>query len=93
MFNAFTDAAIDAVQTSKKQFVDTFVTHEGINSALNQFVDSQTKYTKAAVDSSIQTATSLGMLFTSKQFFDEIVNGYKSIIPAYTTNSLSKKAK
>lgn len=88
MFNTFAHAAVDAVQTSKKQFVDTFVKHEGIASTLNSFVDSQTKYTKSAIDAGIAASTSLGMILTSKNFFDEISESFKSFTPSF-----NKKAK
>ena len=52
MFTA--DFFIDTVQTSKKQFVNTFVQHEGVKKALNEFVDSQTAYTKSAVKSATE---------------------------------------
>jgi hypothetical protein len=42
------DSVIDAVQTSKKQFVKTFVTNEVIATAMNTFVDAQAAYTKQA---------------------------------------------
>jgi|688.fasta_scaffold01334_52 hypothetical protein len=82
MFNTFTDAAIDAVQTSKKNFVNTFVSHEGIARALNQFVDTQTSYTKSAISAGTTAATSLGMIFASKEFFDEMTNSFNSFVPA-----------
>lgn len=87
MFNTFTDAAIDAVQTSKKQFVNTFVQHEGIAKTLNSFVDAQTSYTKSAVTAGTVAATSLGMIFASKEFFDDITKNFKSFVP-----STNKKA-
>jgi len=87
MFNTFAHAAVDTIQNGKKQFVSTFVQHEGISKALNDFVDSQTKYTKSAVDAGIATATSLGLIFTSKAFYDEVTESVKSFIPTY------KKAK
>ena len=86
MFNQFAYAAVDAVQNSKKQFVETFVKHEGIANALNSFVDSQTKYTKSAIDAGVSTATSLGLILTSKSFFDEMTEQFKSLVP-------TKKAK
>lgn len=43
------DYIIDTVQAGKKQFVSTFVQHEGIKKALNDFIDGQTAYTKSAV--------------------------------------------
>lgn len=83
MFNTFAHAAVDAIQTSKKQFVETFVKHEGIATALNSFVDSQTKYTKSAIDAGIATATSLGAILASKSFFDEMTENAKSLVPAF----------
>lgn len=47
MFNM--DFMVDAVQNSKKTFIKTFVTNEKIATSLNDFVDSQTSYTKNAV--------------------------------------------
>jgi len=42
------DAIIDAVQNSKKQFVKTFVTNEAVAAAMNSFVEAQAEYTKQA---------------------------------------------
>lgn len=81
MFNTFTDAAIDAVQTSKKNFVNTFVQNKGIATALNSFVDAQTSYTKSAVMAGTQAATSIGMIVFSKQFFDDVTKSFKSFTP------------
>ena len=50
---------IDSVQNGKKQFVNTFVQHEGIKKALNDFIDGQTAYTKAAVDTTTKVGTRL----------------------------------
>jgi hypothetical protein len=81
MFNTFTDAFIDTFQSGKKNFVNTFVQHEGIAKALNQFVDAQTAYTKSAVNAGIQSATSIGMIVSSKQFMDEITSEVKNLMP------------
>ena len=89
MFNSFAYAAVDTIQEGKKKFVETFVQHEGIAKALNDFVDSQTKYTKSAVDAGLAAATSLGLIFTSKSFYDEITQSVKSLVPTTT----KKKAK
>lgn len=53
------DTTIDAVQIGKKQFVKTFVTDEKIAEALNQFIDSQTEYTKKATKATIDAGTTL----------------------------------
>ena len=83
MFNTFAHAAVDAVQNSKKQFVETFVKHEGIATAMNAFVDAQSKYTKSAIDAGINAATSIGMIVSSKAFFDEMTESVKSLAPAF----------
>jgi hypothetical protein len=91
MFNTFNYAVIDAVQEAKKQFVKTFVQHEGIANAMNTFVDSQAEYTKRAADASMAFATSLGLIITSKQFFDDVAKTIK--FPTATTKkAASKKA-
>lgn len=51
------DATIDAVQNGKKQFVSTFVQNEAVATALNDFVDAQTEYTKKAVKTTMDTTT------------------------------------
>jgi len=89
MFNTATYAFIDGVQDFKKKVVDTTVQHEGIKKALNGFVDAQTKYTKAAADAGLQSAMSLGMIFTSKEFYTDLADQYKALVPAFNV----KKAK
>lgn len=51
MFNTFAFTMIDAVQSGKKQFVNSTVFNSDIRNALNSFVDSQTEYTKSMVES------------------------------------------
>jgi predicted phage gp36 major capsid-like protein len=54
------DTTIDAVQTAKKQFVNTvFAQNKTIADALNGFVDAQAAYTKAAMAASTKSATTL----------------------------------
>lgn len=53
------DTTIDAIQTSKKTFVNTFVTNKKIADAMNNFVDAQTEYTKKALKTGTDTATTL----------------------------------
>lgn len=57
MFTA--DATIDAVQTAKKTFVNTFVTNEAVKAPLIKFIDAQADYTKKAAKVSMDTFTSL----------------------------------
>ena len=89
MFNTATYAFIDGVSDFKKKFVEQTVQHEGIKNALNGFVDAQAKYTKSAADAGMQSMMSLGMIFTSKDFYTEMGDQFKSMVPAFNT----KKAK
>ena len=89
MFNTATYAFIDGVSDFKKKFVEQTVQHEGIKTAMNTFVDAQSKYTKAAADAGMQSAMALGMIFTSKDFYTEMADQYKAMFPAFNV----KKAK
>lgn len=65
MFNP--EIIIDTIQNGKKQFVNTFVQHDGVKKALNEFVDAQAEYTKSAV----KTATEVNAkLITEMTKFD-----------------------
>ncbi len=89
MFNTATYAFIDGVSDFKKKFVEQTVQHEGIKNALNGFIDAQTKYTKSAADAGMQSMMSLGMIFTSKDFYTEMGDQVKAMVPAFNV----KKAK
>ena len=89
MFNTATYAFIDGVSDFKKKFVEQTVQHEGIKTAMNTFVDAQSKYTKAAADAGMQSMMALGMIFTSKDFYTEMGDQFKAMVPAFN----SKKAK
>jgi len=89
MFNTATYAFIDGITDFKKQFVEQTVQHEGIKTALNGFIDAQSKYTKSAADAGMQSMMSLGMIFTSKDFYTEMADQYKQMVSAFNT----KKAK
>jgi hypothetical protein len=89
MFNTATYAFIDGVSDFKKKFVEQTVQHDGIKTALNGFIDAQTKYTKSAADAGMQSAMALGMIFTSKDFYTEMGDQFKAMVPALNT----KKAK
>ena len=53
------DTMIDQVQSAKKQFVKTFVTDTKIADTLNQFVDSQTEYTKRATKATVDATSTI----------------------------------
>lgn len=90
MFNSFAYSAVDSIQAGKKQLIDTFVQHDGIKKTLNEFVDSQTTYTKAAIDSGISTMTNLGMIFSSQKFYNEIVDSVNKYYPQFTNLAKGK---
>jgi len=90
MFNTATYALIDGVSDFKKKIVEQTVQHEGIKTAMNSFVDAQTKYTKAAADAGMQSMMSLGMIFTSKTFYDEMGDQFKAMVPAFNAKKKSK---
>jgi len=89
MFNTASYAFIDGVSEFKKKIVEQTVQHDGIKTALNGFVDAQTKYTKQAADAGMQSMMALGMIFTSKEFYSQLADQYKAMVPAFNT----KKAK
>jgi uridine phosphorylase len=89
MFNTATYAFIDGVSDFKKKFVETTVQHDGIKTALNGFVDAQTKYTKAAADAGMQSMMAMGLIFSSKEFYSQLADQYKAMVPAFN----QKKAK
>lgn len=62
---------VDAIQTSKKIFVDTFVKHEGLAKSLNEFVDAQTDYTKQAIDASIKTGNEVYKTVSDRAFYTD----------------------
>ena len=90
MFNTATYAFIDGVSDFKKKFVEQTVQHEGIKNALNGFVDAQAKYTKAAADAGMQSAMALGMIFTSKDFYTEMGDQFKAMVPAFNVKKAKK---
>ena len=91
MFNTATHAFIDGVSDFKKKFVETTVQHEGIKNALNGFVDAQTKYTKSAADAGMQSMMSLGLIFTSKDFYTEMGDQFKAMVPAFNVKKTKAK--
>jgi len=68
MFNTFAHTAIDAIQNSKKQVVATFVQHQSLKDILNQYIDTQSKYTKEVVTNSVDLLTAAGAIMSSKDF-------------------------
>jgi hypothetical protein len=66
---------IDSIQSSKKQFVNTFVQDAKFKAELNKLIDAQAAATKTAVDASLAIATA---------FAKNMQDAAKSFVPAYT---------
>ena len=92
MFNQFAFQAVDGIQSAKKQFVNTFVQHEGFQKVLNNFVDAQAEYTKAAITAGSQAATGIQEILTDRTPY---INFTKKIAEYFPTAACatSKKAK
>jgi hypothetical protein len=71
MLSTLVNNTVDAIQTSKKIFVDTFVKHEGLAKIMHEFVDAQNEYTKKAVDVGFTTASNIHKIVTDKSFYTE----------------------
>ncbi len=81
---------VDAIQTSKKIFVDTFVKHEGLAKSLNEFVDAQTNYTKQAIDVSIKTANEVYNTVSDKAFYTDAAKSMQESAKAFYTQKKEK---
>lgn len=68
---AYTNAAIDAVQNAKSQFLSTFVKEEAFKKPLQAFVDAQTIFTKQVAKSAndvVEAATKYDYSKIAKTF-------------------------
>jgi hypothetical protein len=50
MLSYYLNQTVDAVQTAKKKFVDSTVFDAALAGHMNKFVETQTEYTKAALN-------------------------------------------
>ena len=71
MLTTLVNNTVDAIQTSKKIFVDTFVKHEGLAKNMHDFVDAQSEYTKKAIEVGFTTASNMHKTVTDKSFYTE----------------------
>ena len=92
MFNSFAHAAVDAVQTSKKQFVETTVQHEQLAQILNKFVDTQTEYTKSTIKAFSDVGTQAFSLMYNKNFGKELAESYGFELPTFGKKTKVKAA-
>jgi len=78
MFNTMTNSTIDMVTLAKKSFVDFYIPQESLKEPLNKFIDTQTQYTKDAVNTFTKVGSDIGALFFSKSFYTESVDIFQS---------------
>lgn len=71
MFNNIAIHTVNTIQEGKKKFVSTFVLHQGLAEACNQFIDSQTEYTKALIVNGNTALTSISKVVTRPEFMTE----------------------
>jgi hypothetical protein len=79
MFNTFTFQAVDAIQTAKKQFVQTFVPHQELKTILCDFVDAQTAYTKEAIQAGTSAATKTGQVMVDRTPYVKLAEQAKTL--------------
>lgn len=92
MFNQFAFQAVEGIQSAKKQFVNTFVQHEGFQKVLNDFVDAQTEYTKSAITAGSQAVTGVQEILTDRTPYVKFAEKVSEYFPA-AASAKSKKAK
>jgi hypothetical protein len=83
------DSFVDTVQTSKKTWVKTFVTNDVMAKAMNEFIDTQSEYTKNAVKATTDVTTKLAsesmkalqntMKFDYVKFGEGIMKAYSNL--------------
>lgn len=92
MFNQFAFQAVDGIQSAKKQFVSTFVQHDGFQKVLNNFVDAQTAYTKEAITAGSAAAQGFQEILTDRTPYINFANKVAEYFPTASC-AKSKKAK
>jgi hypothetical protein len=92
MFTA--DAFIDTVQTSKKTWVNTFVSNETVKDAMISFIDAQADYTKKAAKVTTDAVTTIASetvkAVKEAGKFDYVKFG-EGIMKAYTAQTAKAK--
>ena len=93
MLNTFAYSGVDAIQSAKKQFVETFGPTEQAKKIAIDFVDAQTQYTKSAIDAGIKAITSTAELLTDRTPYIEAAKAFQAWFPMAGCATPSKKAK
>jgi hypothetical protein len=93
MFNQFAFQAVDGIQSAKKQFVNTFVQHEGFKKVLNGFVDAQAEYTKAAITAGSVAATGVQEILTDRTPYVNFTKKVAEYFPSAACATPSKRTR
>lgn len=70
MINTMPFFMIDAIQSGKKNFVNTFISNNDVKAILTEYIDSQTDYTKKLVSNTLDTGVAIYSIMTNKEFFN-----------------------
>lgn len=90
MIQTLANQGVDAIQTAKKQFVNTFVYNDQLKSILHNFVDAQSEYTKSAIDAGVKaTMGTIKVATDSNQFADSFTK-FQSYFDKFSTAKKSK---
>jgi hypothetical protein len=93
MLTTLVNNTVDAIQTSKKIFVDTFVKHEGLAKIMHEFVDAQNEYTKKAIEVGFTTASNMHKTVTDKSFYTETAKSMQESAKAIFNTQKKKEEK
>ena len=93
MLATLVNNTVDAIQTSKKIFVDTFVKHEGLAKSLNEFVDAQTDYTKQAIDASVKAGNEVYKTVSDRTFYTDTMKTMQESVQALYHTQKKKEEK
>lgn len=91
MFNNIATQTVDTIQEGKKQFVSLFVLHPALADACNQFIDSQTEYTKAVIKTGNEALTSITKIVTKPEFYNETYDMCATMGETFVQNLQPKK--
>ena len=93
MLATLVNNTVDAIQTSKKIFVDTFVKHEGLAKSFNEFVDAQTNYTKQAIDASMKAGNEVYKTVSDRTFYTDTAKSMQESAQALFHTQKKKEEK
>ena len=91
MIKVLIENTAEAIQASKKIFVDTFVKHEGLAKNMHDFVDAQSEYTKKAIEVGFTTASNMHKTVTDKSFYTETAKTLQDSAKAFFNTQKKEK--